>query len=326
MTIQKSTYSICKTVRALPWRGDVCTLVDNLNKGSRGSFGLLARQQFRQFMGYLYPPKMLAPGGGPMPEMTVLNDVERKLIVRANSVILEVDNAILKFLGAVSQTIPSAVNPYPGFELGSFESGGNEKVLEGEVANLLVEISRVPEFIRLVEILKAIVVEKGKALPFDAGVAVYERCIAEAGIQGVPEDFKLMEYQGGPTRAIHKAVCYLVCIRGMIQNINQLIFQMFISDKLFALGDENIFELGGLNSNSVGANLTLSIQLNSMENYLISAGSIALLTLDRMMLKGRLASIQSIQTNFSKKAGDFQRLELRLLGENLSPFEGLGRP
>lgn len=119
---------------------------------------------------------------------------------------------------------------------------------------------------------------------------------------------------------ITKGLFSIAVLCEQINSINQLIFQAFLNDNLVCFGEDEIFDIKHDRSNTVGRGMKIFVQSNI--SLFIDCGDIILTTVpgSPSLIK---AIVKGITIKHSKESGAFQNMALRLLDDDMNPFENL---
>jgi hypothetical protein len=153
-------------------------------------------------------------------------------------------------------------------------------------------------------------------------VLAFIKKIERYGVHNTPEDFKDLNFkEDSPEYILNKLLFSLMSFRKILENINQLIYQAFLMDKLVVLSDNNIINILENNTHMIGQGLTILIQPIAREIFTI-LGDLILIRHNFSNIN-ELCVVEEENISFNMELGNQIEFKLRTVDDNLNPYFGL---
>lgn len=324
MSLKEATFSACRSLKDSPVREELSSAVINTNFSG---FGQAVRTLGLQFFGVLlvdqnrhaYEIKLETVP----PEMIALFAFAHQSIVELNQ---ECVRPIVEAIGNAHL----AIDPYSEFILEKQIPVSDQRIFDPDSTfNLLTQFHLHPAISVAIDSFNTCN-EIVTAEHFYNDVIRYRNQLTEHGPMHEPE--WLDSYQrssgAGPERMHNRLMLALLCIRESLRNMDQLLFQSAIFDKLIKFDSNNLIDLSSTYSNGSGSCLGIvfhngnfdvlhSMTFNSLNRIVLIEGAYG-------TDGNRLARVESYSGSLGvSNAPNYA--ELRLLDDNLNPFPGLLR-
>jgi len=151
------------------------------------------------------------------------------------------------------------------------------------------------------------------------GIIAFEKSIIKAGVKRSPKDledtFKKQLKLSAKTPVLYMIA--LLCIKESLKNINQLIYQSFIHNKLLSIDKNNIINYSS-SSHYIGEGFIVETQLLPVSNPAQIVIFIEPHRNDTVFCR-----LEKNIYSFSKEIGQVSKLYLRKLDDDLNPFYNL---
>lgn len=335
MSIKKEAYLLCKEIQKLSFREEIRNLINDLNKCTdktigtekdRSRFGSYAKRQMAQFMGYLIVDKKRGIiENSNMLKVPVISDNERELLKKSNFLI----NYICKIcVSRVIEFIPNLaeiLDPYIRFSYPSYDIdieeiidikylqplkvAFNENILIKNIYNTPIELSR-----------------KIDSKKYLGAVLGFTKKIYDCDVNESPREFDDLVFKnivGSNEYILSKLLFSIMCIREILLVIAQMIYQAILNEKLFVLDNNNVFNISEQNAHLIGNGITLLSQPRGNEIF-CNPRDLILLKIELNNYKiDTLCLIQKIVLTIKKDFGETQEFSLRVLDDDLNPFNNL---
>lgn len=147
--------------------------------------------------------------------------------------------------------------------------------------------------------------------------------LLEVGPHTIPEELwevHSMEPEDSKRRRFSRYIGALVCVRDILENLNQLIYQAILNDTMFELNDENIIHLAPFTMNMLGRGILVTYLA---DHRLHIRECTDVVKVDCSFQDERLdtiARIESLCTEPSPSFGEGERYDLRVLDPDLNSF------
>jgi len=332
MSILDAAYRLCKSVKESPLRDEAGNLILGLNFNERGTFGLYARQRQSQVLGYLAVdqerPELERKRGQTLPP---LEDDERRLLADVHRQVVELNRrCIAPLLDALPKCV-RAVDPYVETKYVQQPVDAGRELFEMEAAGSLVaSFHRHPAIVAALETTGSL----GRELSEDhyrGDVGALHHILMEDGpLKGrrrLHRHLRLVFATSVKGHLGHMGA--LVCVRDSLANLNQLLFQALLMDKLIIFDEENTVDVGVRIAHTGGFGVGLvcqQVRHTILEDFMTDVGTIVLLK-GTMLEEPRNVPfrIETLLEETSREAGTVKQCELRLIDENMNSFYPLLR-
>lgn len=326
MSILNDTYKICNSIRSLAQRSDIQELINSLNYVSqtndRSHFGYMARGLHAQFFGYLLVDSQREQmNSSGMPAIAELHKEERALLLEVHQLIVNLCNEIL---GDIPELYKKAVLPYSQFTWMPEAVSTNLYIEE----DLKVRLRRSMSIHSSIQSLLQVPSSIRESLPFEEllkGCLVFLNQLQGAGVDSSPKDIESNRFlnKSSAEYFVTKLFFSLVGIRVTLMNICQLVYQSFLHDKLFTLGEDNIFDIKGV-SHFSSEGFIVECQPNGVGAS--DVGSLVLMQdIYKQESKLKLCVVEGETMSFSSELGSSTIFRLRAVDEELNSFGNLLR-
>jgi len=335
MSLKSDTFILCKKIWELKIREPIKKLIRELNISSgtsiggerdRSNFGYIARQQIAQFLGYIIVDEKRAEiEKSPYTRVVpILSEKEIELLRKAHFILEYLDGRCTSIVTAVIPNSGKALDPYSQFSYSKRDFNIAE-IVDQNIFTLLISAFHSSD---IVQNILSISPELSKKIPaseyFGAAFSFIKR-LERCGVHDTPEDFKEIKYtitRDSAEYLVQKLLFSVMCLRKILTNINQLLHQAFLSDKLIVFNEDNIVDIVKYNHHHAGEGITLLIQPLGNE-FLVDLGDIVLVKCGTDPHKlDKLCMVEGISTSFNNEFGTTQVYKLRVIDDNLNPFFG----
>jgi hypothetical protein len=136
-------------------------------------------------------------------------------------------------------------------------------------------------------------------------------------------DASLTHPEDSQARILLRLTAAFICLRASLTVLNELIFRALLTEKLPVISDENIIQFGSLTSHFCSQGLSCTCQPD--ENIDPFTLGLVLVKCSFLEFPVDLCRTESIHFQMSDDIGDVAELKLRLIDDNLNPFDGLLR-
>lgn len=339
MSIRGAVYELCKSVKQSGHRNPIADLLLGLQVSKpsatgvdRSMLGYYARKQYLHILGYLlidqhrerFEENEIAHQ--PIPP---LEAGERNLLAGVHNEITELGQRCIEPLMKAIPQCALAVNPYSRILYGKFESDTSDRLLDKTLAASLVSKFHhhpgIGEALSTLEWLGEEINEEH----YVSDVVRNEDYILKKGPLTSPDEFYSLRERGPDTpQKIHnRHMVAIMCVRDSLYNINQLLYQAILTNKLMVFDEENVIDLGPRVVHSSGMGVSLAFQPTrfSMLDYLmLDKKQIVLLAGSLLnMEENLLMRIEALEEEFFGAYGKVYLVEMRRLDEHLNSFPSL---
>ena len=331
MSIKTETYNICKEIKKIELRNRVKGLIDELNisskqnKGAsndRSEYGYIARKQNAQFMGYLIVDEKREEIEKDSPSKVPEIELEEKELLKKAHCIIKYLNE--KLTHSIVERVPHlklTLNPYSQFSYPEFTIDIKQIIDIGIFDNLIEAVSNCNVIKNINNSLNKLI-QNNPSEKYLGVVLAFINKIESYGVNNTPEGFKNLNFKkDSPEYISNKLLFLLMSFRKVLENINQLIYQAFLMDKLVVLNDNNIINILENSTHMIGQGLTILIQPNARE--------ICTLPGDLILVRHNFSNINNLcvveeeNLSFSMEIGNQIEFKLRTVDDNLNPYFGL---
>jgi hypothetical protein len=330
MSILTAAYQLCKSVKKAPARDDIANLILGLNLNERGTFGLYAREQYAQLVGYLLVDQersaIETKRGRSVPPLA---DDERQLLTDVHRQIVELNRRCIAPLLESLPNCARAVDPYGELKYAGRAVSSGREILGTEVGNEIVAgFHQHPAMVAALETTEFLAHELSED-SYRSEVRILHHILMEGGplkSRRQPRRY-LRLILAKSVKGYIRHIGALVCVRDSLANLNQLLFQALLMDKLVIFDEDNTIDIGVQIAHSGGFGVGLVIQQvrgTILEDFMTDNG--ALVLLKGTMLKepsNILCRIEKLFEQSSRDTGTVKQCELRLIDENMNSFAPL---
>ncbi len=326
MAIKTETFNLCKYIKTISIRNDLQSIINDLTFGEKGQFGYHARKQHAQFMGYLIVDEKRALLEDRLPTKLPALSPEYILLIRKGHSIIKHINSICSSI--IIDNIPNleccldpySLFPYPGYQQNVSDVLDNQTIQP--LVNAFQNSKPVKEIVNQTKKLTGGSFQKN----FFEGVIEIKRRIDEAGVHKTPKNFNESNRQLQEGSAEHSLLTLIyACIsaRAILSNIDQLIFQAILFDKLTVLDSDKIINIENWTGTTIGRGMTLLTQLGP-SGVLMEPASIALIKFEYNGEKvDEIGLVTSVSFRMNHQTGSDESISLRLLDNDLNPYSNL---
>ena len=336
MSIRTAAYRLCKSVMNSLLRDNVAAVIVGFNfqrpGESRGSFGLYARNMRLQFFGYLMIDQNrsnIREDGPPSP-IPGFSDDERKLLASVHREIVQLNQRCVASLVTALPQCALAVDPYNKYIYNETPTDPEVSLFEPDAADAIVKSFRNHPAI-------AIALESsnqlGEALTGDhyiSDVVQLSEHLINMGALNSPDEYYQYRRSRPSPQTIHfRHISALMCVRDSLANLNQLIFQAAVMDRLIFIGDDHIIDVGKRVPHATSLGVTLlcqQVRRSILEYLMMDVGAIVLLQGSVLRKPDNLPfRVEFMSEQSSREFGETMQLELRGIDEHLNSFPFLLR-
>jgi hypothetical protein len=330
MSILTAAYQLCKSVKAVSVRDDIANLILELNFNERGTFGLYAREQYAQLAGYLFVDQersaIETKRGRPVPPLA---DDERQLLADVHGQIVELNRKCVAPLLEALPNCARAVDPYGDLKyVGKDVSLGMELLTTEMVNELVTGFHRHPAIAGALETTEFLA-HKLTEDNYRSEVRTLHHMLMEGGpLKSRRQPHRQLRLTlAKSVKGYLRHIGAMVCVRDSLANLNQLLFQALLMDKLVIFDEDNTLDIGVQIAHSGGFGIGLVIQqvrVTILDDFMTDNG--ALVLLKGTMLKepkNILCRIEELFEHLSRDTGTVKQCELRLIDENMTAFAPL---
>src|SRR3990170_4766929 len=271
--------SVCKEIQALALRRELRDLVLNLNlckTGSptdRSSFGYYARHLHRQFFGFLDLDRRrtkLAQGKYPI-LLPPIEDKERELLSHGHRLLASIVSCCLR--RSIMEPLNDYIDPYFGQSLKIVESWENQLPSLPSLYDCVAKTKPAVLLRREVSRVKPDLFGK----QFLQGISAIQTRLNKQGVHDTPEDIIEVTLSSGShvfQGTVYPVMIGVLCMREVITNIIQILYQATIRDKPIILNENNVYGIEKHNAHLSGEGLTLDMQPSTFEERFGTPGDI----------------------------------------------------
>jgi len=331
MPLLENTFELCKKISKSPFRDSIKSLLKSLNTVSgndintpkdRSQFGYLARQTNAQFLSYLLVDSNRSQIEQLMP-VPIINAEEKRILENAHQQILNLNLACLEPLKVFANEYLDAANPYFGFLYPIQEKITENPFLSPADIQAFSKVFALSEPMQRVLKFQPQVINSYPANNAPTLMKVLREKIMQAGVDKSPQDFHqiflLQKRIDSNQDAVLKFIYSLLCAKATLDIVNRFIFQVFISDQLVTVNENNIIRIITESHTLTGTGFIIDCQPDEKLSF-VNEGH---LILKNDAGNKQYCLIEGMNISYSHKLGSVQRLFLRLVDKNLNPYYGL---
>ena len=327
MSIREEAELLCRAVRESPAREGLRDLLWGLNVSSdgRSGFGLPARRERAQVLGYLMVNQERAALEAAFPQnIPSLTEEELSLLAGTHREIVGLNRRCVSALVEALPHCNRAVDPYNRYQYDEL-LGEAGLLREEEVARVADAFRRHPAAAAAVETAPG---ESAGLFADNFMQAVWqmEESLIEAGPHRTPEELwraHTSEPEGSGLRRRLRHLGALLCVRDSLYNLDQLVYHAILGDGLFTLDDENLTHLSPISANLTGRGL-LATYLPPRGIHLTECND--LVRVDCRFGDERLDWLCRVEAHCDEPSpsfGEGERMDLRTLDESLNSYGSL---
>jgi hypothetical protein len=316
---------LCAQVASSSNRAELRKVLDDLNaahpsRPTSGQLAYAARRQQAQFLGYLLVDENRSEMSGVTIEP--LGSSERRIIVRGHAAILRINAACLESLSGLRPELAGLIDPYA--RLRSLRATvPPAPTLMDEAAVLAVSgafassaasarVLQVPEGIR------------SQVAP-DVLAGLIERLwtdLESAGPADAPEEIlQLIRRPPEPVKELLTLAFSVLCLREMLRNVDQAIFQAVTRDERPSIDDRILYHLVGPASHVVGSGFIVDCAGTPQLIHIHPAELITLQSATAGVTE--TCFVSGLELSMGPESGFRLHLRLRMLDGDLNHFFGL---
>jgi hypothetical protein len=337
VSIDNDVFGICKNIWKIEIREQIKSLIKSLSSfkeeelntnRDRSILAQIASKQNAQFLGYIlaHQRREEIEKNINLPVAALLPD-EYELLCRAHFIIEYLNNQLVQGLIEDIPNLSGVLNPYCLFSYKEPDFNISELIDVNIFGSIIKSFRTIPPYLTLNKVplnISTKINEDG----YIQGALEFIRRIEERGVHEIPEDFHELrnaKLMNTPERIVQMLFFSVMALRKTICNIDQLIFQAFIKDKLVVLNEENIINIVHNNTHMIGRGLTILIQPTYNE-FTAHPGEIILVKFQTKNYKiDKMCFVEGMKSRFLNENGDTIEFNLRVLDDNLNPLFGLFR-
>lgn len=339
MTILKIAYELCKTIIKSPLRNEVSEMMNEIKnfqiievgeKLDKFEMGKAIRNQSAekahiQFYGYLVAnskrKEIEKEQNCLVPELA---KEHFNLLTRLHKEFMLMDEIVINLLPS-NLNHRRTLNPYSmyGNVVIKDESFKSSIFTDDQLDRLkssfrkhkgFQEIGKIP--VSVYSELNKISIEKIEEANY-----VFTDRIYKAGVMNYPDDMfeAIRDAKRGNSIIPVKYMFSLMCIRESLHTLNQLIYQAFLQDKLPVYNEDNLISIES-SSHLVGKGYSLKSQLEYSPK---SRDLVHVINPYDTEPIPKLCQIESASISFANEFGSHGDLKLRVIDEELNPFQGI---
>jgi hypothetical protein len=335
MSIQNSTYQLCKSVQKSEKRKVLANLIIALNFGKSSHFGYMARNFTKypklQILGYLLVDQHREKlEESHKIKLDSLEDDEVYLLMSAHKQLTELNRLCVSPLVEKIPEVKLAIDPYNIFPYDEKPFDKNYDLLDKQsIENLALTFHKHPAINIALETAEILNEEINEEHYFQ-DVGNFSQELLDATPFKSPEWLSEVRRQReNNARKMHlRHMLALVSIRDSLANINQLIFQAILRDKLVIIDEDNIIDLSPTYNSDSGSAITVTCQTSDAQ-FLIPIETPTWNVGILVLLKGiygykdtQLGRIETSHTNIFGES-DTAKFEIRIIDENMNAFPGI---
>lgn len=329
MSIISNSYEACKVVKTTPFRAEMKELIRGWMR-SDSPFSMLeymSRGVGKQFLSFLFVNHNRDRlGKAPFPvSFPELQPQHLKLIQEAHFCLQRINQLCLRDVISLLPTLEQVLDPYADRRFESIKTEGFVLPLDLDTfKNVASAFSnhyasailrrRLIEFPNLTKI---------SSEHYILATHKIRQAIGDAGLFNVPKDISELHRMldpKSPQYALSNIAMALVALHDSIENLDQLLYQTFIEDKLIALDNDNVIEIDKAIRNYIGESMQLLVQPMGRE-MLSRPGELVIVDIkDGSFVKHGLFKIFSKSDRILGKYGSTSTFDLRGLNDDLSCF------
>lgn len=327
-TLKDAAYQLCKSVVAAPQREEVRATIQTLTRApadpkSPMSVGHTARQQHAQFYGYLVVddyretalPFTLSP----------LLDDERRVLSRGQAAVMSLNDACIASILQAAPNCASAVHPYAHLKPLRTPVVAAPTLFSEDALRAVVSAFSETRAVRA--IVETHVDIRAKLAP-DQCLGMVERLVNDvetAGALSAPKDLSDMCRKLSPNSGEAALAQYwfgMSSVRGMLQALDQMVYQATLQDRIQRLNEDTVFGVRGPSRHAVATGYSVDCQPDGGQ-ITIGPGDVLLLALDTHEKTRALCLVNHVTINFDQELGYRMKVDMRELDADLNPYSGL---
>ncbi len=328
MSIRSECFNLCKQIWNVLYRSNVNDLIMTLREraGFRDLIPSFTKYQFLSPLYIHYNQSNFIntiSGVSLSTDIHQLANTELDLLHQCHFLINSINEKCLQKVIDKFPELKSCLNPYDRFMKLEVSEFSIESLIDPKLIQPLVESFQKHEAYQgiLTQIPEAQVRLQASSLPQNLEKffgALYK------SINDIPSWVKEVPERHSDEYWACRLTHYSVCINSILSNINQLIYQAFLSKTLVVLDEDSIIHIAGQTSNLVCEETTITIQA---QETTISCLPYEIVLIQYMSGERQVKSFAQIMTLTVSigigNQGMTQEFALRMIDESLNPYFGL---
>lgn len=330
MSIKQECYKLSKEIWNLNYREDIKSIIHSMNfipkdnteeQRQYSNYAYIAKQQKAQFMGYLivdYKKELLSKE--PTFTFDGLQEQTLILIKKCNYILQYINTKCIEDIVSRHPNLKKALTIYSLFDYPEYHYDINELIDENKLTPL-ISVFKDSNIIKNIFNLNPYEISK---IPEDVFLSVsleLRERIIRSGVNNIPEDFHEIIMSSNPTTPIILARIFLAVLsaREMINNILNMLYQAFLSDKLVVFNENNIINIDNYTKTLLSSGLIILSQPTEADFH-TSVTDLVLCNIPQFDIKNDLFLVEGTQFSFSQENGHTKKYSLRMLDDNLNPY------
>lgn len=333
MSIKEACYKLSKEIWKLEIREDIKNIIHSMNfipkdsteeQRQYSNYAYVSKHQKAQFMGYLivdYKKDLLSDN--PTFTFDGLQEDTLNIIKKCNYILQYINEKCIEDIVAKHPNLKNVLTIYSLFDYPEYAYDINTLIDVNKLTPLISsfknsdiikcilnfnqnELSKIPENVFLNVILE-----------------LRERII-QSGVNNIPEDFHEIIVNHNPSVQIVLAKIFLIILstREMINNILNMLYQAFLTDKLSIFDENNIINIDSYNKTLLSSGLIILTQPTKADFH-TNVTDLVLCNIPEFNINNDLFFVEGTQFSFSQENGQTKKYFLRMLDDNLNPYFNL---
>lgn len=326
MTVAAETFSLAKKLEKIDIVSQLRAVVKDLNSGPKSMIGYIAKRRYLQFGGYLFVHNNIKQIRESM-NQPIPNFVESDLVTikKAHALLANLNRTLVNDLKTARPYLDLVLDPYATLQ--HEELINVDDLLDTNIFKQLKDaMNKSTPVNKLNALVSSLKIDTPAEAMSQACLSLIED-ISNAGVNRAPDGFEMLiikKSSNDPQFQFFLLVCAVACIRKMIGNIDQLLYQALLSDKPAILHEDNIINIGDHNFNVVSEGIEITVQPTGPE-FFSNLHDLILVDIKEVrnqeMHKWFVA--ESIQLSFNQKTGNNIVFKLRALDDDFNPYSKL---
>lgn len=257
MSIKSAAFNVCKELDKLSILKDTRNLIQDLrfrsqDKPDRSMFGYNAQNAKIQFLGYILVDERKDEVNKHLPisqAITSLAQEEKELFLKFHKFNEYINNKAIQAISKYYSELTYALDPYFVYQYKTPESIDISKDFSStfEAVNKLIdEISKSYLIDTFSKFQYQIFTQGSPGQGLLEATHTLEERLKESNVHDSPSDFMELEHtmdKNSLQYSINKLLLSIIIFRGILSNINQLIYQNVRDEKFYILNEDNIIEV-----------------------------------------------------------------------------------
>jgi len=327
MSVIDATFNLCKEMKKLQIFDQARKLLKELRESNPGGrdrsfFGQTAEQGHIQFLGYLLLDESKDKINQKLNALEIenLQPEEKLLILKCHLFIHNLNNKCIELFKPNNKILDICLNPYFRYPY-SLPKRNIDKEFHDvylQVDKLLAEIKQIKDYHRIFNYPYKVFTKSPRTV-FAEATATFEDRINESGVHASPPDFYELERNSDKNSheyKLNQLFNSMVSFRGILRNIDQLIYQNIRYEKLYVLNEDCIIDVKNTSNHLTGRGQTILSQPS--EGFSMSLpGQIVLVNYGN---KKKFCVVHKYSFSFNHETGMLEEFGLRELDSNLSMY------